>query len=77
MKIAHLKVAIVLAAVFTASLQCKTNQSTFAGENTLSGKFDIIRVDLQPSEEYKSVSINILVSSIAHHHPVNYGWYIF
>ena len=28
----------------------------FLGETSLLGKFDIVRVDLQPSEEYKSVS---------------------
>ena len=28
----------------------------FAGETNLSGKFDIVRIDLHPSEQYKSVS---------------------
>lgn len=27
----------------------------FVGEGTLSGKYDVVRVELQPSEQYKSV----------------------
>lgn len=31
-----------------------------AGENSLPGKYDIVKVELQPSEQYKSVShINV------------------
>ena len=32
-----------------------------ACETDLPGKYDIVRVDLQPSEDYKSVSVNYVV----------------
>ena len=34
--------------------------SDILGETNLLGKFDIVRVDLQPTEEYKSVSCLLL-----------------
>lgn len=32
-----------------------------AGENSLPGKYDIVKVDLQPSEQYKSVSPSYVI----------------
>ena len=56
------------------------NLSSIVGESSLSGKFDIIRVDLQASEQYKSVSFSIKFLSVKlciELQPQSQGYYYF